>query len=49
MTPLPKRKHSTQRKRKRMFTKIEKFSQLVKCNYCHKPKLPHRICEYCNK
>ena len=49
MAPLPKRKHSTQRKGKRMATRVEKLPKLIKCPSCGKPKLPHRVCKYCNK
>lgn len=49
MAPLPKRKHSTQRKGKRRMERIVKFQELVKCNKCGKQKLPHRVCKYCNK
>lgn len=49
MAPLPKRKHSTQRKGKRMKTRQEKFQPLVKCKNCGKKKISHRICKHCNK
>jgi large subunit ribosomal protein L32 len=49
MAPLPKRKHSTQRKGKRMVNRIEKLSNLITCPSCGKKKLPHRVCKYCNK
>jgi len=49
MAPLPKRKHSTQRKGKRMKTRIEKLPQLIKCSSCGKLKLPHQQCKYCGK
>lgn len=49
MAPLPKRRHSTQRKGKRMRTKIFSLPELVICKNCGKPKLPHRICKYCKK
>ncbi len=49
MAPLPKRKHSTQRKGKRILTRKQGFPKLVKCQNCGKPKLAHRICKYCNK
>jgi len=49
MAPLPKRKHSTQRKGKRMKARALKLPKLVKCNGCGKFKLPHRICGYCKK
>lgn len=49
MAPLPKRKHSTQRKGKRMKTRVIPISQLTVCRYCGKPKLPHRLCQFCQK
>lgn len=49
MAPLPKRKHSTQRKGKRLATREIKFANLVECPNCHKKKLPHRLCKYCGK
>ena len=49
MAPLPKRKHSTMRKGKRMSTRSVSFSKLVKCKNCGRLKLSHRICKYCNK
>ncbi len=51
MAPLPKRKHSTQRKGKR-FQQREAEStlpQLVVCKECGKDRMPHRICKYCGK
>ncbi|MFN4212432.1 MAG: 50S ribosomal protein L32 [Microgenomates group bacterium] len=49
MVPLPKRKHSTQRKGKRMVTRTVTLPRLVKCKNCGKLKLPHRICKHCQK
>lgn len=49
MAPLPKRKHSTQRKGKRLAERTKKFSQLVICKNCGKKKLSHRMCKYCKK
>ncbi|MBI4225917.1 50S ribosomal protein L32 [Candidatus Roizmanbacteria bacterium] len=49
MAPLPKRKHSTRRKGKRLSTRSIKFPKLVKCQNCGKLKLPHRVCKYCGK
>lgn len=49
MVPLPKRKHSTQRKGKRMKTRIIKLPKLIKCSNCGKKKLPHFKCRYCQK
>ena len=49
MAPVPKRKHSTQRKGKRMAERVRSFSKLVKCANCGKTKLAHRVCKYCRK
>ncbi len=49
MAPLPKRKHSTQRKGKRIKTKTVQFPKLIKCENCGKLKIAHRICKYCHK
>lgn len=49
MAPLPKRRHSTQRKGKRKKTRILGLPNLVKCKNCRKFKIPHRICRYCGK
>ncbi|MBI3366849.1 50S ribosomal protein L32 [Candidatus Roizmanbacteria bacterium] len=49
MAPLPKRKHSTQRKGKRKATKNIVLPQLVLCSNCGRKKLSHRMCKYCNK
>ncbi|MCX7881298.1 MAG: 50S ribosomal protein L32 [Patescibacteria group bacterium] len=49
MAPLPKRRHSTQRKGKRMKTRIVNLPKLIKCPHCGKMKMPHRICQYCQK
>lgn len=47
MAALPKRKHSTQRKGKRLNSRKTKLPHLIKCNKCEKMKLPHRVCGYC--
>ncbi len=49
MAPLPKRKHSTQRKGKRLAARVKTFSQLIDCKNCGKKKLAHRVCRYCKK
>ncbi len=50
MTPLPKRKFSTQRTGKRERSKSKSLSiNLVKCANCGKLKLPHRQCKHCQK
>lgn len=47
MAPLPKRKHSTQRKGKRLKKRKILLTNLVKCSHCGKPKRSHRLCQYC--
>ncbi|MBI2641577.1 50S ribosomal protein L32 [Candidatus Roizmanbacteria bacterium] len=49
MAPLPKRKHSTQRKGKRKKSRLMSLPKLVKCQNCGKLKIPHRICKFCGK
>lgn len=49
MAPLPKRKHSTQRKGKRINSRRKNLPDLVECQNCHKMKLSHRVCKYCGK
>ncbi|MCL4378643.1 MAG: 50S ribosomal protein L32 [Actinobacteria bacterium] len=49
MAPLPKRKHSTRRKGKRLASKLYTFQKLVVCPNCHKKKLAHSLCKYCGK
>lgn len=49
MAPLPKRKHSTYRKGKRIASRKKNLPKTIICPNCHKPKLPHRTCQYCNK
>lgn len=49
MAPQPKRKHSKQRKGKRMKARKISLPVLVKCKNCGKMKLPHRVCKYCGK
>ncbi|MEO6508824.1 MAG: 50S ribosomal protein L32 [Patescibacteria group bacterium] len=51
MAPLPKRKHSTQRKGKRLQQRENDRSlpELMVCKECGKEKMSHRICKYCGK
>lgn len=49
MTPLPKRKHSTRRKGKRLRSNLSSVPALVRCSNCGKTKLPHKMCKYCHK
>ncbi|KAA0230321.1 50S ribosomal protein L32 [bacterium] len=45
--PNPKRRHSrTRRDKRRTHWKLESV-KTIKCNHCHQPKLPHRICPNC--
>jgi large subunit ribosomal protein L32 len=45
--PLPKRRHSKQRSRKRRTHWKLTAPALVDCPHCHEPKLPHRVCPSC--
>jgi large subunit ribosomal protein L32 len=45
--PVPKRRHSKQRGRKRRTHWKLTPPKLVECSHCHKEKLPHRICPHC--
>ena len=45
--PLPKRRHSKQRGRKRRTHWKLEAPEVVDCPHCHKPKLPHRVCPNC--
>ncbi len=45
--PLPKRRHSKQRGRKRRTHWKLTAPNLVECPHCHKMKLPHRVCPSC--
>ncbi|MFQ5451999.1 MAG: 50S ribosomal protein L32 [Candidatus Paceibacterota bacterium] len=49
MAPLPKRKHSKQRKGKRLATRKKTFLQTVKCKNCGQKTLPHMLCMHCKK
>lgn len=49
MAPVPKRKHSTMRKGKRLSSRKQSLPQLVKCKNCGQFKLPHHICKHCGK
>jgi large subunit ribosomal protein L32 len=45
--PLPKRRHSRARGRKRRTNwKLQK-PNVVECPHCHEPRLPHQICPSC--
>lgn len=45
--PLPKRRHSKQRGRKRRTHWKLAEPNLVECSHCHELKLPHRVCSSC--
>ncbi|MCX7731777.1 MAG: 50S ribosomal protein L32 [candidate division WOR-3 bacterium] len=45
--PLPKRRHSRQRGRKRRTHWKLTPPTLVDCPHCHEPKMPHRVCPHC--
>jgi large subunit ribosomal protein L32 len=47
MTPQPKRKHSQGRRDRRRANQTLKSSNLVICNNCGEPRLPHRVCPNC--
>jgi large subunit ribosomal protein L32 len=45
--PLPKRRHSNARTRKRRSHDALSVPNLVECPNCHERKLPHRTCPAC--
>ncbi|MCX7785229.1 MAG: 50S ribosomal protein L32 [candidate division WOR-3 bacterium] len=45
--PLPKRRHSKQRGRKRRTHWKLDEPNLIPCPHCHELKLPHRVCPNC--
>jgi large subunit ribosomal protein L32 len=45
--PLPKRRHSNARTRKRRSHDALSVPNLVECPNCHERKLPHRVCPAC--
>ncbi len=45
--PLPKRRHSNARTRKRRAHDALSPPTLVPCPQCHEPKRPHRACPQC--
>jgi large subunit ribosomal protein L32 len=47
MTPQPKRKHSQGRRDRRRAHHALKSANLVICNNCGEPRLPHRVCPNC--
>lgn len=47
MAPLPKKKHSTSRKRRRRAHITATTSSLVACPQCRSPRRPHHACGVC--
>lgn len=47
MAPLPKKRHSTQRKGKRRASIKLKKTGLIKCPNCGEPVKPHMVCKNC--
>ncbi|MBI4130595.1 50S ribosomal protein L32 [Candidatus Roizmanbacteria bacterium] len=47
MTPLPKRRHSTQRQGKRRAAIRLTLPVLVRCAQCEQLILPHQVCSHC--
>jgi large subunit ribosomal protein L32 len=45
--PLPKKRHSKQRGRKRRTHWKLTAPNVVDCPHCHEPKLTHRVCLHC--
>lgn len=45
--PLPKRRHSNTRTRKRRSHDALTIPNLAECPNCHERKLPHRACPAC--
>ncbi|MBD3299577.1 MAG: 50S ribosomal protein L32 [candidate division Zixibacteria bacterium] len=45
--PLPKRRHSRERGRKRRTHWTLSVPNLVACSHCHSLKMPHRVCPSC--
>lgn len=45
--PLPKRRQSKSRIRKRRTGDSLTAPQMISCPHCHKDILPHRVCFYC--
>jgi len=45
--PLPKRRHSRTRGRKRRTNWTIKAPNVIECSHCHSPRLPHHVCTNC--
>ncbi|MDP2897722.1 MAG: 50S ribosomal protein L32 [bacterium] len=47
MCPLPKRKHSRSRSRKRRTHQGLSRITPIACSHCGAPRIPHRVCPKC--
>ncbi|MFQ5878748.1 MAG: 50S ribosomal protein L32 [Dehalococcoidia bacterium] len=47
MPPLPKKKHSKSRQRRRRSQIALQLPSLVTCPQCRSPRLPHHVCPVC--
>ncbi len=45
--PLPKRRHSKARGRKRRTHWTLEAPNVIECPHCHEQKLPHQVCPSC--
>lgn len=45
--PLPKRRHSHTRGRKRRTGWKLEVPNVISCEHCHQARLPHHICPHC--
>ncbi|HOD65978.1 MAG TPA: 50S ribosomal protein L32 [candidate division Zixibacteria bacterium] len=45
--PLPKRRHSRTRGRKRRTHWKLSAPNVSECPHCHQPRLPHHVCTHC--
>lgn len=45
--PLPKRRHSRTRGRKRRTGWKIAVPNVIECGHCHQSRLPHHICPHC--
>ncbi len=45
--PLPKRRHSRSRGRKRRTHWTLSMPNVIECPHCHQPRLSHHICPHC--
>ncbi len=47
--PLPKRRHSKTRGRKRRTHWVLAQPNIIECPHCHEKKLPHQVCPHCGR